>query len=108
MYDCPAGTYGDVKGLSTPACSGFCDPGYFCPEGSNDKQKETCGAGLLEEEAIKRYCPSGTSSRLLVDSSHYTTPESGSKYTRSGQIECPTGYTCVEVRYLYTNISVSC
>ena len=28
---CPAGTFGSVTKLSTPACSGSCSPGEFCP-----------------------------------------------------------------------------
>ena len=50
---CPKGTYGDENQLSTSSCSGKCDAGYFCPEGSDNNQKEWCGKGLTEDEAGK-------------------------------------------------------
>lgn len=34
---CPAGTYGGTKGLTTPACGGQCEAGYYCAAGSTDK-----------------------------------------------------------------------
>eukprot|EP00953_Heterococcus_sp_UTEX-ZZ885_P027799 14874-Heterococcus_DN1.PRE.5 len=30
-YDCAAGTYGAVPGLSTASCSGLCPAGFACP-----------------------------------------------------------------------------
>ena len=30
MYRCPGGTFGNITGLSTSACSGKCPAGYFC------------------------------------------------------------------------------
>jgi hypothetical protein len=42
---CPAGTFGAVSGLQSSACSGLCDPGYYCPEGSTSARQEACPAG---------------------------------------------------------------
>ncbi|CAK4679914.1 unnamed protein product [Aphanomyces euteiches] len=33
-YECPSGTYGDVRGLTVGQCSGRCAAGFFCPPGS--------------------------------------------------------------------------
>ena len=37
-------------GLQNSACSGLCDPGYYCPEGSVSPRERQCGSyqGLLE------------------------------------------------------------
>jgi hypothetical protein len=33
-FNCSAGFYGTGTGLETPKCSGECQSGYYCPEGS--------------------------------------------------------------------------
>jgi hypothetical protein len=42
---CPAGTYGNRLGLSSPACSGLCPVGHYCPEGSINGTFHRCPAG---------------------------------------------------------------
>lgn len=39
------GTFGDTEGLSSPACSGQCQPGYYCPIGSVNGTANRCPAG---------------------------------------------------------------
>ena len=41
---CPAGKYGGATGLSTSECSGNCDAGYFCPQGSWMAHQNKCGS----------------------------------------------------------------
>ncbi|DAZ95639.1 TPA: hypothetical protein N0F65_002268 [Lagenidium giganteum] len=51
-YLCPAGTYGDKQGLSTPACSGWCQDGYICPEGSTSVTQSPCPAGTYSQNGL--------------------------------------------------------
>ncbi|MBE6457425.1 MAG: hypothetical protein E7011_01260, partial [Alphaproteobacteria bacterium] len=39
---CPAGTYGDTTGLTDDECSGLCESGYYCPEGSVSRTANKC------------------------------------------------------------------
>jgi hypothetical protein len=41
---CPSGKYGGIEGLSDPECSGNCDSGYFCPQGSWLATQNECGS----------------------------------------------------------------
>ncbi len=42
---CPAGAYGDTTRLSASHCSGFCNRGYYCPEGSSSPAEKACPEG---------------------------------------------------------------
>ena len=35
---CPPGTFGASEGLTSPVCSGECEPGFYCPLGSISSQ----------------------------------------------------------------------
>ena len=59
---CPAGTYGDTRGLQTNACSGRCRAGYYCAPGSTSPTQNQCPAG--------HYCLEGTGDAF------YTSPYS--------------------------------
>ena len=48
--DCPAGRYGSVTGLVDAACSGECDPGYYCEDGSMSATSVPCEAGRYSSE----------------------------------------------------------
>ena len=50
---CPAGTYGNTLGLSTPLCSGLCVAGFYCPEGTINYVLNRCGS-------VDKYCPQGS------------------------------------------------
>ena len=68
QFRCPGGTYGASTGLSTPACSGFCQPGCVCDEASTNPCQEPCPPGY--------YCVEGTGG------------------SASPPIICPVGYYC--------------
>jgi hypothetical protein len=38
MWQCPAGRFGCASRLGSPDCNGPCNPGFFCPEGSDSSQ----------------------------------------------------------------------
>jgi hypothetical protein len=59
---CPSGTFGAFPGLKTPACSGACSAGYYCPRGSTSSFSRRCEAGsyCLPGSAEPSMCPSGT------------------------------------------------
>ncbi len=75
---CPAGTFGNVQGLGSSACSGVCRPGYYCLEGeavSDSPYKCTAGryggAGQVNDRCTAEciagyYCPAGTGSNNFV------------------------------------------
>ena len=46
---CPSGTYGAEYGLTSPACSGACNAGSVCPDGSTSPSPIDCAEGY--------YCP---------------------------------------------------
>mmetsp|Transcript_16910 Transcript_16910/g.31665 ORF Transcript_16910/g.31665 Transcript_16910/m.31665 type:complete len:797 (+) Transcript_16910:126-2516(+) len=64
-YACPAGRYGDKKGLSDEACSGICREGFYCPPASTSPYQKMCGGS-------DRYCPEGSAAPVLVWEGHYT------------------------------------
>ena len=53
-FGCPPGRYGDSPLLVNGSCSGPCDPGHWCEDGSATPRQHACGAGF--------YCPSGARS----------------------------------------------
>lgn len=58
---CPAGTYGGIRGLASPACSGPCDWGFACPAGATASNTVPCPAGwYCELGAQPAPCPAGT------------------------------------------------
>lgn len=59
-YKCPAGRFGHDYGLSTPSCSGACEPGFACPAGSISPRQLACGSGP------DTFCPSGSGFGLPV------------------------------------------
>ncbi|KAJ0392262.1 hypothetical protein P43SY_006024 [Pythium insidiosum] len=96
---CPAGTYGGRPGLDSPACSGPCAPGYFCPAGSTSATPRACGSARF-------YCPQGSGARRLVDDGYYTMQlpfsidstlgrrTAASSSTASQQLLCEPGFFC--------------
>lgn len=56
---CPAGTFGSDTMLSSPACSGDCQPGYYCPAGTVNPIK--CPLGHYCADGIAKVpCPAGS------------------------------------------------
>ena len=62
---CPAGRYGGTEGLYNISCTDKCAQGYFCPQGSWNKDQVECGRGTrspcytLPTGAVATYRPSG-------------------------------------------------
>ena len=57
---CPGGTYGATAGLTTAACSGLCEIGYYCPAGSTSATQNACtGATYSDVEGLAscKACP---------------------------------------------------
>jgi hypothetical protein len=42
-YPCPAGRFGNSSGVVTALCSGPCQRGYFCGDGSVSPTADVCG-----------------------------------------------------------------
>lgn len=85
LVQCPAGTYGAERGLSSANCSGLCHPGYFCPPGTPSATEHACGTAAM-------YCPIGSAAPLVVQPGYYSvgsTPD-----TAHEQRICPAGYYC--------------
>jgi len=81
---CPGGTYGDSEGNTTPDCSGKCEAGSVCPEGSTTATERPCPAGF--------FCVEGTGGAnvppVICPEGYYC--EAGS----AEPTECPAGTTC--------------
>ena len=89
LYACPAGRYGDARGLSNSSCSGACTGGYYCPAGSTRATALPCGSA-------DKWCPPGAAApTAITDQHHYTTPQSASPLLRTGERTCDAGYYCV-------------
>ncbi len=81
---CPAGTWGGDAGLTSPACSGLCAPGWMCNPGSTNDTASPCGLGS--------FCTSGTSGPLPCPPGVVgVSPHLG---TSGCSGRCPAGYYC--------------
>lgn len=97
---CPSGTFGNVTGLATAACSGPCEAGYYCPRGSTSATAQPCGNKTV-------FCPTGSAAPKLVAPGSYTIGKARLKTlatdadvakdhaTRVAQRQCKPGYYCV-------------
>ncbi len=58
---CPAGSYSDVAGAASAACSGPCAPGHACPAGSVNATAVVCAAGTYSAGGAGECspCPAG-------------------------------------------------
>lgn len=96
-YICDVGMFGDVEGLETKDCSGICDRGYFCTQGSTSRRQNKCGGPNF-------YCPPGSSAPTRVSTGFYsvfTGVDSGAQQfwdrgntTASAELPCEPGYYC--------------
>ena len=111
-YQCPAGKYGNTKGLTSSACSGQCSAGYYCAAGSTSSTAAACGtgtAGSVNCAAMPAncYCPAGTPTRLAVPDAYYSVPEDTDEAYRSSADPCPPSYTCEdgvrELSFVFTD-----
>lgn len=58
---CPAGTFGSpdptpLRTKDTPACSGPCQMGYYCPPGSTNSTPYKCPAGTMDHHSASPIC----------------------------------------------------
>jgi hypothetical protein len=84
---CPSGSYGNERGETRSDCSGACDAGFFCGEGSTSPSQNACGS-------VDKYCEAGSSAPIDVPSGYYSIPEDGSPLYRTGILPCPNGFFC--------------
>jgi hypothetical protein len=91
---CPSGYYGDRPRLNSTTCSDRCPAGFFCPLGTTNAFSFPCGNSTV-------YCPIGSSVPAFAPNGFYTVDSDGREIsdtvkTRSGIIQCPIGYYCVD------------
>ena len=117
---CPAGTFGDAAGMTSPSCSGTCPAGFVCPAGSTSATTSCpagsfCAAGSGVPTGGCEpgfYCPDGSTSNRpnpcggnnVFCPPSAVAPQSvgpgnfsagGTPTTRSQQLPCPPGSYCV-------------
>eukprot|EP01031_Cornospumella_fuschlensis_P033632 gene33632-40683_t len=78
--------------LNSPLCSGPCEAGFYCPEGTRNSSSFPCGHAEV-------YCPTGSSNPLPVPAGYYSIDVNGKDVAatanmRSGVAECPFGHYC--------------
>ncbi|KAG7377735.1 hypothetical protein PHYPSEUDO_011080 [Phytophthora pseudosyringae] len=117
---CPGGTFGNVSGLASAACSGPCEAGYYCPRGSTSATQlpwsytvgglaRTKGSRAVDDliaareqdlatRATQRRCEPG---HYCVNGERYACP-AGTFGTKAGLTTsecsgpCAAGYYCPE------------
>ena len=67
---CAAGRFGSSIALSSPACSGLCAQGFYCPAGSTLPTQHACGG-------LSVYCPEGSGLPLPVPPGHFSVAAGG-------------------------------
>ncbi|CAK9111400.1 Ribonuclease inhibitor (Ribonuclease/angiogenin inhibitor 1), partial [Durusdinium trenchii] len=83
-FPCPAGTFGASDDLISDECSGNCEAGYYCPEGSTSAQQEPCPVG--------HYCPAASPSPLECPNGTFAASLAMKNATCEGL--CKAGYYC--------------
>lgn len=58
-HPCPSGTYGKSYKMKNSACSGFCPPGFFCPEATVIPQRCQAGTYSVGGNSKCSVCPGG-------------------------------------------------
>ena len=102
--NCSAGLYGSVSTLQSPACSGVCSAGYFCPIGSTSATATLCPEGS--------YCLSGTSGPVPCSGGVFGASAGLGTSQCSGP--CPAGFFCpgkvpeAVLRRRVTKLTIEC
>jgi hypothetical protein len=98
---CPAGRYGSEEGMRSPYCSGVCQEGFYCPEGSTSAQQIACGG-------YQFYCPRGSSfplpapsgkktlSILPTEADDPTIGNGGGGMNQYRTVDCSLGHYCIQ------------
>lgn len=97
---CPAGRYGDRRGVTSVVCSGPCAAGHFCPAGSTSATQFPCDS-YDPARPYAFYCPVGSGSPLRTASGQRTVLQpaqdrvvpcdAGAYCTGGVQYPCPVG-----------------
>eukprot|EP01035_Chromulina_nebulosa_P019898 gene19898-25853_t len=91
-YLCDGGCYGDSFGLTSSTCSGGCEAGYYCINGSISSKQHLCGDP-------NRYCPSNSYQPVVVEVGYYSI--GGNVSSRMSQAIAPMGsYAINGYKYL--------
>lgn len=70
---------------TSPNCTGLCEAGYYCREGSTSPRKDKCGNPSY-------YCPTGSKLPIPVAKGFYTVSDTKEPFDRkTQQIQCPKG-----------------
>ena len=111
-FACAAGSYGETPLQRDVECSGMCDVGYWCEEGSTDPQQHECGEGLPASGVLKSavYCPQGSTAPAKVSNGFYTVPVAKAAVGIAVKEEtCEPGYWCEQgVKTACGSIGVYC
>ena len=91
-FPCAAGYYGSSSGLTDKTCSGQCDAGFRCSEGSTSGTATPCGYGVGKPASV--YCEQGSANYTEVTEGYYTTPVTNPSNQREGQAVCPSDKVC--------------
>ena len=102
---CPAGRFGADTELNNLKCSGACDPGYYCPEGSNTSKPRPCPAGRYVEipgSSSLSNCTECGKGFYCEEGALYEKPCRATTYgdepglsTKECSGDCPAGFFCV-------------
>ena len=86
---CSSGHYGNTTGLSSSSCTGVCDAGYWCGDGSTRPKQLPCGSRSV-------YCPTASSRPQPVTAGYYSsTPAAqNTDNTMTEQQPCDIGSYC--------------
>ncbi len=84
---CPGGRFGNATSMTSPACSGPCFAGHYCPPGATSPDQFQCGT-------IAVYCPLGSAAPSQALPGEYTTGGVCAS-TRSAAAPCPSGSYCI-------------
>jgi hypothetical protein len=107
--DCTAGTYGAVSGLSSPECSGLCEPGYYCPAASTSSRQEACPAGTYGSSyGLHDAACSGPALEGFYTTAGSTRPDQYECGTMENLFFCPSGSSLprrVQLGYYATGVS---
>eukprot|EP01138_Halocafeteria_seosinensis_P015076 gb/GECG01015389.1/.p1 GENE.gb/GECG01015389.1/~~gb/GECG01015389.1/.p1 ORF type:complete len:738 (+),score=39.06 gb/GECG01015389.1/:1-2214(+) len=96
IFNCPEGYYGGERGLTVETCSGPCDDGYYCPEGSKSRRQNECApSDAPNDERTLYYCRNGL--RMTCDDG-FTSPIHGNTATRPRCHSCPHTHRCFQGR----------
>eukprot|EP00947_MAST-08B_sp_MAST-8B-sp1_P003749 g3749.t1 len=94
-FECPAGKFGESRGMANADCSGLCQRGHYCEEGSTSATQRECGdpTGLsagLQPTAV--FCPLGSESYTTVRTGYHSVGNTPS--TAYAELACDPGYYC--------------